>query len=67
MQIYDALKIAVQYLEDHGMLYRQEYQVRASRVDKEWSFWFIFQPATPGLDVTVFVSDNGQSRVSVGF
>jgi hypothetical protein len=66
MKIYDALKIAVETLEEKKMMYREEYKLTAARVDDEWVFWFIFLPETPGLDITVFVSDDGQTRFLPG-
>jgi hypothetical protein len=66
MQIYDALKIAVDLLHDKSLMYRTEYKLQASRVKNEWVFWFVFLPQTPGLDVTVFVSDEGKTRVLPG-
>jgi hypothetical protein len=47
-------------------MYREEYKLTAARVDDEWVFWFIFLPETPGLDITVFVSDDGQTRFLPG-
>ena len=66
MKIYDALKIAVEALEEKKMLYRADYKLNAARVEHEWVFWFVFLPETPGLDVTVFVSDDGQTRFLAG-
>ena len=66
MKVYDALKIAVQALEDRQMMYREDYKLTITRVDNEWVFWFVFLPATPGLDITVFVFDDGQTRFLPG-
>ena len=66
MKIYDALKIAVDLLEKQKLMYRPEYKLRAARVKDEWVFWFVFLPETPGLDVTVFVSDSGETRILPG-
>lgn len=67
MKIYDALKIAVRALEKNNLMYREDYRLTASRVGNEWVFWFIFIPETIGLDVTVFVSDDGKIRFLPGF
>lgn len=67
MKIYDALKIAVEALEETKMMYRNEYKLTAARADDQWVFWFVFLPVTAGLDVTVFVSDDGQIRFLPGF
>jgi hypothetical protein len=66
MKVYDALKIAVETLERRKAMYRPEFKLRAARVDNEWVFSFVFLPETPGLDVTVFVSDSGGTRVLPG-
>ena len=66
MKIYDALKIAVEALEERKLMYRSEYKLRAARVKDEWVFWFVFLPETPGLDVTVFVSDRSNIRILPG-
>lgn len=67
MRVYDALEIAVHALEKNKLMYREEYKLTASRVDNEWVFWFVFLPETFGEDVTVFVSDDGQTRFLPGF
>lgn len=66
MTIYDALKLAVEVLEKEKMMYRPAYRVQAARVDDAWSFWFVFLPETPGLDVTVTVHDDGSHETLVG-
>lgn len=66
LKIYEALKIAVEFLETNQLMYRDSYKVTASKVDNEWVFWFIFLPETPGLDVTVFVAPDGQTRFISG-
>jgi hypothetical protein len=66
VKIYDALKIAVDALEAKQLMYRANYKLHASRVGNEWVFWFVFLPETPGLDITVFVSDEGQTRFLPG-
>jgi hypothetical protein len=67
VKIYDALKIAVDAMEAKQLMYRPDYKLQASRVGNEWVFWFVFLPETPGLDVTVFVSDERQTRFLPGF
>lgn len=67
IKIYDALKIAVDVLQAKQLMYRADYKLHASRVGNEWVFWFVFLPETPGLDITVFVSDEGQTRLLPGF
>ena len=57
MKIYEALKLAVEEIERQKMMYREQYKMTAARVEDEWVFWFVFLPQTPGLDVTVCVSD----------
>jgi hypothetical protein len=66
VRIYDALKVAVEFLESQGLMYRDQYQLTASRLDDEWVFWFVFLPKTPGLDITVYVPDAGQPRFLAG-
>jgi len=66
MLIHEALKVAVEELEGNKLMPRREYRLTASRVDDEWVFWFVFLPPTPGMDVTVFVADDGGTRVLPG-
>jgi hypothetical protein len=66
LKIYEALKIAVELLEAKQLIYRNSYKLIASKVGNEWVFWFVFLPETPGLDVTVFVAPDGQTRVLPG-
>ena len=66
MEIYDALRIAVEELRARPM-FREEYKLTASRVDGEWVFWFVFLPVTFGTDVTVFVADDKATRILTGF
>ncbi len=66
MKIYDALEIGYEALVEKGLIYRKEYKMTASRVGNEWVFWFVFLPETPGVDVTVFVSDDGKLRFLPG-
>jgi hypothetical protein len=66
MPVHDALKVAVEELQVRGQMLRPEYKLTVSRVGPEWVFWFVFLPPTPGLDVTVFVSDDGQTRILPG-
>jgi hypothetical protein len=66
MTIYNALKIAVEFLEEERLMPAQNFKLTASRVEQEWVFWFVFLPETPGRDVTVFVADNGQTRHLAG-
>jgi hypothetical protein len=66
MEIYDALKVVVELLRARKMMYRDSYKLSAARVGNEWVFSFVFLPETPGLDVTVFVSDDGRTRVLPG-
>lgn len=67
MEIYDALKIAVEALRAQNLVYREEFKLTASRVEQEWVFWFVFLPETPGMDVTVIVDANGKVKTAVGF
>lgn len=66
LEIYEALKIAVELLATEQLMYRDNYKLTASRVGGEWVFWFVFLPETPGLDVTVTVADNGQTKFMPG-
>jgi hypothetical protein len=66
LKIYDALKIAVELLEARRLLRTVNYKLTASRVKDEWVFWFVFLPETPGMDVTVFVTDEGQTSLLPG-
>lgn len=64
MKIYDALRLAMEPVErDHR---DRPFRLTASRVENEWVFWFVFLPATPGMDLTVFVADNGGLRTLPG-
>jgi hypothetical protein len=64
--IYDALKIAVNFLEERQLMRTENFKLTASRVAQEWVFWFVFLPETPGRDVTVFVADDGETRYLAG-
>ena len=66
MKIYEAIRIAVAHLEENTLMYRDEYKLTASKINSEWVVWFQFLPETPGLDVTVTVSDDGTVSVSSG-
>jgi len=66
IEIYDALKIAVQLLRRNRLMHRKQYKLTASRVENEWVFWFVFLPETPGVDITVLVSDKRQTRILPG-
>jgi hypothetical protein len=66
MTIFDALKIAIEFLEKQRLMPAESYRLTASKVEQEWVFWFVFLPETPGHDVTVFVADDGRTRHLVG-
>jgi hypothetical protein len=66
MEIYEALKVGVDVLRMKRLMYSDSYKMYASRVGNEWVFSFVFLPETPGLDVTVFVTDDKQARVLPG-
>ena len=67
MEVYDALKIALEELRAKNLMHSAEYRLTASRVDGEWVFWFVFLPETFGLDVTARVNDDGKVSTLVGF
>ncbi len=67
MEIYDALKAAVEALRAQKLMYREELRLTASRVDRNWVFWLRFLPETPGLDVTAIVDDEGNVKTQVGY
>lgn len=67
MEIYDALKIAVEALRAQNLMYREEFKITASKVEQEWVFWFVFLPEAIGMDVTAIVDAEGKVRTSVGF
>ena len=67
MEIYDALKIAIEALRTQKLMYREEFKLTASKVEQEWVFWFVFLPETIGMDVTAMVDAEGKVRTSVGF
>lgn len=46
IEIYGALKIAVDALEAIQLMYRSDYKLDASRAGDEWVFWFVFLPGT---------------------
>ena len=66
LAIYDALKIAVALLNEKKLIVQEQYKLAASRVGHEWVFWFVFLPETPGKDLTVFVSEDGHTRILPG-
>lgn len=66
LPIYDALKLAWESMVRDDLVLRDEYRLTASRVGDEWVFWFVFLPDTPGLDVTVYVRDDGRTRHLAG-
>ena len=67
MEIYDALKVAVEALRAQKLMYREEMRLTASKVDRNWVFWFVFLPETPGLDVTAIVDEEANVKTQVGF
>jgi hypothetical protein len=67
VEIYDALKLAIDELARAGQMFAPEYRLTASRVDGDWVFWFVFLPEAFGRDVTVIVDERGKARTSVGF
>jgi hypothetical protein len=67
MEIYDALKIAVEALRAQNLMYREEFKITASKVEQEWVFWFVFLPETIGMDVTAIVDAEGKVKTTVGF
>ena len=67
MEIYDALKIAVEELRAKNFMHSEQYRLTASRVDGKWNFWFVFLPETFGSDVTATVTDDGKVETLVGF
>jgi hypothetical protein len=67
MEIYDALKKAMETLRQQNLMYREEFKLTANRVEQEWVFWFVFLPETYGMDVTAMVDDNGNVKTLVGF
>lgn len=66
IKIYDALKIAVRMLESKHLMYSNNYKLVVTALEQEWVFWFIFLPQTPGLEITVFVANDGQTRYLAG-
>ena len=62
-----ALRMALRELRRKRLLPTNECDVNQSRHDQGWSFWFVFLPAAPGLDVAVFVGDSGEAQVLPGF
>lgn len=66
MEIYDALRRAVEHLDTMGWSRTAPYRLTASRPESEWVFWFVFLPETPGRDVTVLVADDGEIRAAAG-
>ena len=66
MKIYDALKIAIQTLENSNLMHKPEYKLYASKENDKWVFWFVFLPETPGLDVTAIVATDGTTEVLAG-
>jgi hypothetical protein len=66
MEIYEALKVAIEALRKRGIMTQADYRMTASRVNEEWVFWFVFLPETPGTDVTAIVDDQGNVRTLAG-
>jgi hypothetical protein len=66
LQIYDALKIAIESVEKRSVLRAGSYTLTVTHVNGEWVFWFVFLPQTPGADVTVIVDGNGRTRMLAG-
>lgn len=66
MEIYDALKLAVEELDRQEVEHPPEYRLTASRTGDDWVFWFVFLPATPGRDVTMTVDPRGKTSVLWG-
>lgn len=66
MEIYEALKVAVQTLENSSLMYKPEYKLHASKENDKWVFWFVFLPETPGLDVTAIVAADGTTEILAG-
>ncbi len=66
LEIYDALELALKELLAKGLMRNDEYRLTASRVGREWVFWFVFLPEVFGADVTVFVTDEKETRTQVG-
>jgi len=58
IEIYDALKIAVESLKEKKMMYRKDYKLTATRVDNEGCF---------GLSFFQTCQDDGQTRFLPGF
>jgi hypothetical protein len=67
MEIYEALRLALEALHARRLMLREDYKLTASRVNQEWVFWLQFLPETPGQDVTVIVDDEGNTRTLAGF
>lgn len=67
MEVYEALKIAIEALRKQNLMYREEFKLTANKVEHEWVFWFVFLPETIGMDVTAMVGDDGKVRTLVGF
>jgi hypothetical protein len=67
LEVWDALKLAVEALREQKLMYREEFRLTASRVEDEWVFWFVFLPETVGMDVTAMVGGDGKVRTLVGF
>ncbi|PAP76022.1 hypothetical protein [Rubrivirga marina] len=65
-RIYDALREAVEHAERKDLMQSGEYRLTASRDGSRWVFWFVFLPETPGHDLTVTVSDEGQIDTLAG-
>src|SRR5262245_20116397 len=63
MRVDSALKKAIDALEAKNLIYSQEFELRAGRSENGWMFWFVFQPVTPGLDISAYVADDGQITV----
>lgn len=67
LEVYDALKIAVAALRAKGWM-PEEYRLTVSWDSKEktWLFWFVWLPGAPGMDVTVFVDERGETHFLPG-
>jgi hypothetical protein len=53
----EALRIAVERLNAKRLMLARPCKVYIGRADQRWVLWFVFLPETPGMDITVFVSD----------
>lgn len=58
LTVYHALELAVNYMDQKELMYRENYKLTVTRDQESWMFWFQFLPLTPGMDVTVSVDPN---------